>query len=176
MEDAVVGHTDPLVGRVKAGDTEAFTDLVSRYGPDVLRLCMVVTGEAMAAEDAAQNAWQRVWRRIGTLRDPGRLRPWLLRVAANEAKQVMRRNRRQAASSLDLAGEVGDGATTADADLRATLAGLDAGDRELLAYRYVLGLTSEEIGRQLRLSGEGVRSRLKRLRDRLAKEMTDDVR
>ena len=176
MEDAVVGHNDHLVGRAKAGDTEAFSEIVARYGPDVLRLSMVITGDPPTAEDAAQNTWSRAWRRIDTLRDATRLRPWLLRIAANEAKQVMRRNRRHPTSSLDLSAEIGDGATTADADLRATLAGLDLADRELLAYRYVLGLTSDEIGRHLGLSGEGVRSRLKRLRDRLAKEITDDVR
>lgn len=174
MNDVIAARADQLVGRIRAGDGDAFADLVTEYGPDVLRLCMVITTDRMAAEDAAQNAWQKVWRRIGTLRDPSSLRSWLLRVAANEAKQVMRRRRRQHAESLDLSASLGPVAEPY-AELRGILSSLNPDDRELLAHRYVLGLTSEEIGRHLGLSAEGVRSRLKRLRDRLQKEMTDDA-
>ncbi len=174
MDEVIAARADQLVGRIRAGDVDAFTDVVAEYGPDVLRLCMVITTERMAAEDAAQNAWHKAWRRIGSLRNPRSLRSWLLRVAANEAKQLMRRQRSHPAESLDLSGELMH-APDPDAELRAILGSLNPDDRELLACRYVLGLTSDEIGTHLGLSAEGVRSRLKRLRDRLQKEMTDDV-
>jgi RNA polymerase sigma-70 factor, ECF subfamily len=100
---------------------------------------------------------------------------WLLRVATNEAKQLLRRDRRHEAQRLDAAHDVA--ARTEpweDASLRAALRTLEPAERELLAHRYVLGLSSEEIGRQLGLSAEGVRSRLKRIRDRLQEELGQD--
>lgn len=51
--------------------------------------------------------------------------------------------------------------------------GIKRGDQPL-AYRYVHGLSSDEIGRQLGLSAAGVRSRLMRIRDRLQKELEPD--
>lgn len=171
----MAASVDGLIARARAGDAQAFSGLVALYGPDVLRLCTVITTDPTLAEDAAQNTWQQVWRRLDTLRDTRSLRPWLLRVAANEAKQLLRRNRRHIAQSLDLAADVAGATVRAeDVVLRDALAALDPAERELLARRYLLGLNSEEIGRQLGLSAEGVRSRLKRLRDRLEKEIEQD--
>ena len=47
-------------------------------------------------------------------------------------------------------------------------------DRQILAMRYVLGLTSEEIGRSIGMSAPGVRSRLSRAIARLRKDLGDD--
>lgn len=176
MDDAVVASVDQLVVRAAEGDAEAFADLVARHGHDVLRLCMVITTDRMLAEDAAQNTWQQAWRRLHTVREPRSLRSWLLRVAANESKQLLRRNRKHTGQSLDLAAELPAAAVRGDTDiaLREALTALAPGERELLAQSYVLGMTSEEIGSQLGISAEGVRSRLKRLRDRMHKEMEYD--
>ena len=60
-----------------------------------------------------------------------------------------------------------------DLDLAAALAKLDPHDRQLIALRYAIGLTSEEIAPMVRLSASGVRVRLGRLRERLRRELTD---
>lgn len=97
-------------------------------------------------------------------------------VAANEAKQVLRRNRRHVAQRLALAGDLSaTSGPDVDHDLRDALRSLQPAERELLAHRYLVGLTSDEIGHMLGLSGEGVRSRLKRIRDRLQKELETDA-
>jgi RNA polymerase sigma factor (sigma-70 family) len=57
-------------------------------------------------------------------------------------------------------------------DLVRVLALLSEADRQLLALRYVLGLTSEEIGEQLKASPGAVRTRLSRLLHRLRQELT----
>jgi RNA polymerase sigma-70 factor (ECF subfamily) len=165
---------DDLVARARTGDAEAFAGLVAEHGPDVLRLCMLITTEPSLAEDAAQNTWHRAWQRLDTVRDTGSLRPWLLRVAANEAKQVLRRNRRHAAQTFDAVHGLGSTDAYQDVGLGDALRALKPADRELLALRYVLGLSSEEIGRHVGLSAEGVRSRLKRIRDRLRRELEQD--
>ena len=96
-----------------------------------------------------------------------------IRRPANEAKQLLRSGRRHRTVPLDSVAETsGPGDPHAPAELRDVLARMDPPDRELLAYRYVLGFTSDEIGSLLGITGDGVRSRLKRLRDRVRTEFT----
>ncbi|MCV0377552.1 sigma-70 family RNA polymerase sigma factor, partial [Microbacterium sp.] len=59
-------------------------------------------------------------------------------------------------------------------DLGSALSRLTAAERELLALRFVLDMTSDEIGSHLGISAEGARSRLHRLINRLREEMIDD--
>jgi RNA polymerase sigma factor (sigma-70 family) len=60
-------------------------------------------------------------------------------------------------------------------DLTNALAGLEPDDRTLIALRYAAGLTSDEIGRAIGMTGGGVRARLARLLRRLRKELHDDL-
>ena len=59
-------------------------------------------------------------------------------------------------------------------DLQNALQRLTPEDRSVVAMRYVLGLSSSEIGRTTGLSATGVRSRLARALDRLRKDLGDD--
>ena len=59
-------------------------------------------------------------------------------------------------------------------DLRNALQRLTPEDRSVVAMRYVLGLSSSEIGRATGLSATGVRSRLARALDRIRKDLGDD--
>src|SRR5262249_12445000 len=119
---------------------------------------------------------------------PGRLRPWLVSVAANEAKQLARsRNRRWVREvAIDDGTEAATAARSASAasidpaeraaelDLANALQALDPDDRILIALRSAAGLTSDEIGRAIGLTGGGVRARLARLLNRLREELHDD--
>ncbi len=160
--------------RARAGDAEAFASLVAEYGPDVLRLCTLIMVDRSLAEDAAQNAWRQAWLQIHTVRELSSLRPWLLRVAANEAKQLLRRNRRHFAQSLETAPVVAGGRDPGeDVGLGDALRTLRPEDRELLGMRHVVGMNSIEIGRLIGISPEGVRTRLKRIRAQLQQELGD---
>jgi RNA polymerase sigma-70 factor (ECF subfamily) len=142
------------------------------------RVAYVICGDAETARDAVQSAWAIAWRRIGSIRDPGQIRSWLVAVAANEARQAIRRQRRiHVADIADANAIVGDG-DPADrisvVDLRRVLRGLTPDERTLLALRYVAGLDSTEIAAQLGGSASGVRSRLARLLDRLRIDLDHD--
>lgn len=168
--------TDEVIARARAGDRQAFASLVAHYGADVLRLCTVITTDRHVGEDAAQETWRQAWRRLDTLREPARIRPWLLRVAANEAKQQLRRNRRHAVEDIDAASEAAAHGDPGDlAAVRDALRALPIDDRELLARCYVVGMTSAEVARELGISPEGVRSRVARIRQHLRREMSDDA-
>ena len=72
-----------LVEAFRRGDRGAFETLVRRH-QKVLRVCQ----DRVAAEDIAQRAFLTAYERIGELR--GSFRPWLLRIAANLAKNHRR--------------------------------------------------------------------------------------
>src|SRR5512140_1123223 len=166
-----------LLNEARAGDEAAFTRIVARYHPDLLRIGFVVCGDVDVAEEAAQSAWVVAWRRLGDLRDSASLRPWLMSIAANEARQLTRSRRRRSVREiavLDPSTPPAD-ATAADRiDLANALAMLEPRDRELLGLRYLAGLDSGEIGRVAGMSPTAVRSRLARARERLRKELSGD--
>ena len=85
----------PIIERAMAGDEVAFARIVAAHNEDMARISYLVSGSLDVAEDAVQAAWAIAWRRLSTLRDPARLRPWLMSVAANEARQMTRGNRRR---------------------------------------------------------------------------------
>ena len=164
-----------VVAEAAAGDQEAFTELVATFHGDLLRLAMVITGDAELANDAAQNAWQHAWRKLRQLRDPVRIRPWLLAIAANEARQALRKRSRTVAMPEAWAADSQASRDPIDAiDLERALATLRPDERRLIGLRYVSGFSAPELAEILHLSPEGVRTRLKRIMDRLRTELSDD--
>lgn len=160
-----------------AGDAVAFARIVRAHHDDMVRVCHLICGDIELAQDAAQSAWPIAWRKLASLREPEKLRPWLVSVAANEARQIVRRLRRDRIVAIEVA-DVGSRDNdpawrAADDDLVAAIRRLPADDRSLIALRYVAGFDATEIGRTLGLSPSGVRTRLSRLVARLRMEVGD---
>src|SRR5579859_5935590 len=82
-----------LVERARGGEAAAYEMLVRRYQALAFRVAFVLLGDAAEAEDAAQEAFLKAWQALPRFRAGAPLRPWLLRIVANEA-----RNRRSAAA------------------------------------------------------------------------------
>ena len=161
-----------------AGDTAEFARIVVAYHADMVRVAYVVSGGSQdLADDAVQAAWAIAWHKLGSVRDPERLKAWLVSVAANEARQLCRRRRRLAAVEIDVGGRDPAGSDPADRadelDLERALGHLSFEDRALLALRYEAGLDSSEIGALARRPAATVRWRLARLVARLRKELAD---
>lgn len=183
MVETVAIRGGDLVRAAVQGDEGAFTELVARHHRDLLRVAYVICRDAALAEDSAQAAWATAWRRLGDLKDPDLVRGWLVAVAANEARRVMRARRHRLreiplsemngldpidARSDALAGGI------ARVDLRRALQTLDPTDRALIALRFVGELSSEDIGAALGMSASGARGRLSRLLLRLRGDLDDD--
>ena len=169
-------QAEDLVAAAASGDADAFARIMALHDGDMTRVCMTIVGDVTIARDAVQSAWLIVWQRLGSLRDPGRLRPWLLTVAANEARQIARSTRRAKARERVAfrPGTHGDPATrAAGLDLSAALARLTPDERRLIALRYVSGLTSSEIACEVGGSSSAVRGRLARIVERLRAELGD---
>lgn len=165
--------------RLTADDRQAaFVRLVEAHHADLIRLAYVMCGDRELAADVAQSAWQAAWAQLDQLRDVASVRPWLLAITANQARRQLRRRslRRllEPRSMRWVAGQKATGDPDLDVDLAAALDRLPVRDRQLIALRYVVGLTSEEVGPIVGLSASGVRVRLSRLLERLRRELADD--
>lgn len=176
MTEAVRGELHRSIASAASGDEVAFGRIVAEHHDHMRRVCRFITRDDGLADDAVQGAWHIAWRKLGSLRDPARLRPWLISVAANEARRLSKRQRRrlEVEVRVDASGRPGgiDPATGIDrVDLRRAMARLDPDDRALLAMRYVAGFSSTELAEVTGLSAPGTRARLARLLKRLREEL-----
>ncbi len=171
-----------MIQAAAAGDTVAFARLVAAYHRDMVRVAFVVCGGSQdLADDAVQAAWAIAWRKLRSVRDPDRVKPWLVSVAANEARQLWRREHRRYVTEIDVAtydetidsGRFDPADEASGIDLRGALRRLSADDRTLLALHYEAGLDSFEIGELCRRPASTVRWQLSRLLARLRKELAD---
>jgi RNA polymerase sigma factor (sigma-70 family) len=168
-----------LISAAVAGDAAAFASIVEAYHEDMRRVCVVVAGDEGIADEAVASAWSIAWRKLGSVRDPSRLRPWLVSVAVNEARQLLRAQRRRAVREVPVddalerrgGSELESGIDSID--LRNALSRLNAEDRALLAMRYVAGFGATELAYASGRSPSGTRARLGRLLHRLEKELGD---
>ena len=147
-----------------------------------LRTAYAVMGSESEAEDVTQEAFVKAFRALPRFREGLPLRPWLMQIVANEARNRRRsRGRRErlavrAAAMGDhdsgSAEELALGAVSAG-ELRAALAGLDDRDRTVIALRYFAGLTEAETAAALDVPAGTVKSRLSRALDRLRTQLGD---
>lgn len=170
-----VAHaSERLLDRVRQKDETAMVQLVAAHDTEMIRLAYVVSGDRELARDATQNAWHRLWQSPPRLRDESKLRSWLLSVAANEARQQIRRREvgRVKEISAHRPPAPTDGRSTdIRLDLQSALGRLTPAERELVGLRFVVGMSSAEIGAHLGLSAEGARTRLHRVVGRLRREL-----
>ena len=75
-----------LVASLLRGDEAAFSALVERMHPRILRLCRRLVGSDAAAEDIAQDTWQAVLRGLPTFEGRSALETWILQIAINRAR------------------------------------------------------------------------------------------
>ena len=83
--------------RCQAGEPGAFEDLIAVMERPLLYYAMTLTGNADSALDVLQDVWLRVFRKIGKLKDPGALRPWLYSIVHGIAVDRIRKNSRREA-------------------------------------------------------------------------------
>jgi RNA polymerase sigma-70 factor (ECF subfamily) len=173
----MAGHTQSeTLSSAAAGDEAAFTRIVATYDDEMYRVCVAICRDRTVAADAVQSAWAIAWRKLASLRDPASVRPWLITVAVNEARKLLRKRSRR--SELEHVGDIPDPYATADPatgvamiDLIAALERLKPDDRALLVLRHVAGFNATEIATALEVTPDAVRQRLKRLMDRLREEL-----
>jgi RNA polymerase sigma-70 factor (ECF subfamily) len=171
--------TAQWIVRARAGDRDAFGQLVGHYAPDVQRLCRRLLGSPAESEDAAQESFARAHAALASY-DPARsFRRWLLAIAAHCAIDALRRRRRDArlfeSEALDAAALADPGPSPLQhglsTELRSQLlAAIEAQPdhyRAPLVLRYFADLDYAEIAELLGVSRNQVATLLFRARRRL---------
>ncbi len=166
-----------LITRIKAGDTDAYAELVRRHHPKVIALCQSMLTNTAAAEDAAQETFLKVYSSLKDFRGDAAFSTWLFRIAANKCLDFKRKSARTRTTSLDfLLEEHGEGIqrlmagpgperSTEDAQLvEKILSCLPDAYRLILTLRELNGLTYQEIAQTMNCSVDSVKARLQRAR------------
>jgi RNA polymerase sigma-70 factor, ECF subfamily len=169
-----------LIARAQRGDQRAFGELVSRYQDVCFRAAFLVARDRDDAADAAQQAFIKAYRAIGRFRIGSPFRPWLLRIATNEARNLLRAAGARGRLTVRMGQESGvEDSPEAHAEAverrSMLLAALDRcrpDDREIIGYRYFLELTEAEMAIALDCPPGTVKSRLSRALGRLRAELT----
>ncbi|TMF53891.1 MAG: sigma-70 family RNA polymerase sigma factor [Chloroflexi bacterium] len=167
-----------LIARAQRGDTAAYEEIVQRYQQIAFRTAYVITGSSADAEDAAQEGFVKAYRALDRFRLGAELRPWLLRIVANEARNRVRSSGRRHQLELRLTEgfRPGDAAPSPEAvavaaderrRLLAMVNALSHEDRLVIASRYFLELSGEETAAALGIAEGTVKSRLSRALARL---------
>jgi RNA polymerase sigma-70 factor (ECF subfamily) len=167
-----------LIARAKRGDADAYGEIVMRYQALAQRTAYVILRDADAAQDAAQEAFVKAYRSIDRFREGAPMRPWLLRIVANEAINRAKAGSRHRQVDLTVAveREADDPAGSPEAQALAaerrdelvhSLNEMKEDDRIVIAYRYFFDLSEAEMAEALGIARGTVKSRLSRAMARL---------
>jgi RNA polymerase sigma factor (sigma-70 family) len=173
-----------VVGRPQ--DLDDYEQLVREHQGIAFRTAYLIVGSAADAEEVVQDAFVKAHRALGRFREDAPFRPWLLAIVANEARNKRRSAGRRARFELRLAEErpSGGAAPSPEAALlaqerRAQLLGaidtLREEHRQVVACRYLLGLSEAETAAALGCRPGTVKSRLSRALARLEAELREEV-
>jgi RNA polymerase sigma-70 factor (ECF subfamily) len=171
-----------LIAAAKAGDQHAYGQLLQRHQAVALRAACLITGSPVEAEDATQDACVKAWLALRRFRTGAPFRPWLVRIAINEARNRRRGAGRRATLVLRLGPEATGAGSSPSAETEAlaseerirlaTAVGrLREDDQLVIAARYFLGLSEAETAIALGLRRGTVKSRLSRALGRLQAEL-----
>jgi RNA polymerase sigma-70 factor, ECF subfamily len=94
MYGAPVADDHALVERLRAGDEEAFMDLVARWSPSMLRVARMYVPTQAVAEDVVQETWLGVLNGIDRFEGRSSLRTWVFSILVNRARTRGERERR----------------------------------------------------------------------------------
>lgn len=160
---------------MRGGDPAAFAVLVRRYGA-IARRTAAVLGAGADTDDVVQEAFVKAYRALGSFRDDAAFRPWLLRIVANETRNVRRsagrRSTREAAQLPPLAEPIAE--RQADLELfRTQVEALPEHQRLVIACRYLLDLDETQTAQVLGISRGTVKSRTHRALARLRDTITE---
>jgi len=165
-----------LVARCRAGDDDAWSELVERFSRYVYAICS--QGFRLSqhdAEDVFQDVFAKAYESLGKLRDPGALRPWLAQLTRRQCIDRLREANREApVEELEPDGvdEVLDSLDDAMA-VRQALGRIGEPCGDMLDRFFARDQSYRTIGEELDLPPGTIASRISRCLDKLKAAMED---
>lgn len=180
-----------LVSAAKAGDQQAFEQLVLDNQNRIYSLAVRLVGDREEAFDLAQEAFVKAWQGLPAFQGESSFATWIYRLATNVCIDYLRKQkrRRQVESEVSLDDEELSWTEPADWSQdphrqlerseqgRALARGLEAlpeQQRQILVLRELSGLSYQEIAEKLNLDLGTVKSRIARARMALRKILAED--
>jgi RNA polymerase sigma-70 factor (ECF subfamily) len=182
-----------LVNAARRRDPDAFDELMTRYGPRILRLAQKITRNHEDAEEVFQDSFVRSFLHMDTFRGESRFYTWLARIAINQSLMKLRTRRLCESHFADpISGgdtpfyaEIADDTPNPEQRhsqeerrqiLASAMGELPMTFREVLRLRELEEYSTEETARMLKLSITTVKSRAHRGRQRLRRALTRHLR
>lgn len=138
----------------------------------LFRVCYAILPERADRDDAIQEALIKAWRKRGTLRDGAGFEAWLMCIAINECRNVLRRKKRTPTAVLDEMIPAND--SIPDLALHDALRNLDVGLRMPVVLHYIEGYTLQETARLLGIPLGTINHRLKRAKSILKEQLKEE--
>lgn len=167
-----VDSDQDIIGRVIAGNRDAFATLINRYSDPLYRHALGMTGSPDVAEDILQTSFIKAYHHLGEVR--GRFDAWLFRIVANGCKDWLKNIRRTHLSYDE--DDQPSNFNTPDQDLDRTelrqdldsaLAELAPSLREAFVMKHVEGRSYEEMADLLGTTVGALKMRVHRAREAL---------
>ncbi len=156
------------MAELRQGHVDALGTLLREYGGEIQAVAYLTLRNEHDAEEVLADTLLTAWRKIRTLRDPDRLRPWLLTIATRLA---LRRRRKLQPRIVSLDPSANLPSTTPAAldelELRDAINRLPPRMRAVVALNVVADLPVAEVARVLGTSENTVKSQLRVARARL---------
>lgn len=179
-----------LVARAKAGDDEAFAQLMRANETRIYNLALRMTGNSEDAMDLAQEAFLNAWRGLKFFKGDSAFSTWVYRLASNACIDHLRRAKRRQDISQpmpvdeenDSQPDIPDERFQPEHELERQelrqavtngLQQLSDEHRQVLVMREINGLSYQEIADVLDLEPGTVKSRIARARNSLRKILVD---
>lgn len=172
-------ETAALVRRARSGDQSSFAELLQSHR-DAITSTLFACGvrQRDTAMDLAQDVALKAWDRLGDLKDPRTFTAWVRRIAANAARDHLRRMAVRREDELDAALHVAADDDPHDqaerlAEIRLMVAVLDTEDPETveLMTAKAAGESIASIAATLEISEAALKMRMMRVRKRLRKKL-----
>jgi RNA polymerase sigma-70 factor (ECF subfamily) len=178
---AVPTSEHELIRRARAGDEDAFAELVAMHADRVQGALRRFGLDASEADEVAQEVFLRAWRGLGRFEERAKFSTWLYRIAFNEAQRRLSRrasprlesdrDREDPTVSLSEAPHLGPESQALDHEfeqiLERALGNLPDEWRAAVVLRDVEGLSTKEAATVLGVRQAAFKSRLHRGRMRL---------
>ena len=160
-----------LVARCRAGEDEAWRELVERFSRYVYAIAVHAFGLAeQDAEDVFQEVFARTYERLDGLRDDDAIRPWLAQLTRRLCIDGLRGRARESPEEIEpLVDAAEDRIAELDEALgvREALRQLSPDCREILDRFFARDQSYRTIGEELAIPGGTIASRISRCLDRL---------
>lgn len=167
---------EQLAAKFKNGEKEAFEELVKRFQQSVFTIAYRYLGNSPDALDAAQDTFLKLYNKIHLYDEGCLFRPWLYRIAANTAKDFLKKRRQWEQLDDNIKSPIGNPQALLLDDLRGEeiekiLLKLPEKYRMALILRHMEGLEYKEMATVLKLPLNTVKSHVRRGRELLRKEL-----